>query len=163
MSIFNQLATKALNSLADSKATFPQSNTTLGTFGDVVFSVGMNGEQIQALTFDGFTRSGKANYATHNIHGKKPLLEFTGLDADSVSFSVRLDVALGVEPIAQIKRFKQIKDEGIVGTLIIGGYVFGDFVLDDLKETWRQINGNGILTVAILDLKLTEYIKNARN
>lgn len=163
-SLFNKIARQALSNFtgSESDTSFPQSGTTLGTFGDVVFSVGMNGSQIEAFTFDGFSRDGKANYAKHNVHGKKQLLEFTGLEADAISFSVRLDVALGIDPIEQIKRFKQIKDDCIVGALIIGGYVFGEFVLDDFKENWKQIDGKGRLTVAIIDLKLTEYIKNVK-
>ena len=56
----------------------------VGTWGDIVFSVSRR----QIKTFDGLKWDSGAKYATHDRHLKEPLLEFTGTEVESMSFTM---------------------------------------------------------------------------
>jgi len=136
-------------------------NDIIGSFGDIVFNVSFDGQNIKSYTFDDMSRTLKANYASHNIHGKKQVIEFTGLEAETVSLRIRLDIFLGVDPKTEIDKVRKLLIEHTVNTLIIGGYVLGDFVIESAKEGYIKIDNKGKITVAELDLSFKEYITNA--
>ncbi|MCM1062021.1 MAG: phage tail protein [Eubacterium sp.] len=62
----------------------------IGTLGDVVFSASSRAVR----TISGLKYDSSASYTQHARHLKTPLAEFTGLSADSISFSVLLSVYL---------------------------------------------------------------------
>lgn len=126
----------------------------IGTFGSMVFE--SSGQKVH--TFDDFERRGTAAFAEHAVVEGKPRLEFTGDNLDEVSFTVRLDLAQGIDPEPQITRFREIKAAGEAQTLIIGGVPLGGFVITSLSEKWRIVDNRGRLTLAALDLSLKEYV-----
>ena len=58
----------------------------LGTFGDVVFKV----SDKKVRTFDGLHWKISANYATHDRHLKRDLLEFCGPNLQEISFDISI-------------------------------------------------------------------------
>ena len=56
----------------------------IGTWGDITFAVSRN----QIKTFDGLKWDSGAKYSTHDRHLKEPLLEFTGTDVESMTFTM---------------------------------------------------------------------------
>lgn len=126
----------------------------IGTFDKLVFETSAS----KILTFADFERRGTATFAEHTVISGKPRLEFTGDNLDQVSFTVRLDLHLGVDPAEQIKKVREMKSAGKPGTLIIGGVPLGDFVIINLSEKWQEIDNRGRLILAYLDLSLKEYI-----
>jgi len=124
----------------------------IGTFGDIAFQV--NADKV--FTFDDFKKTLKAGFARHRVIGKKPVIEYTGPDLDTISFSIRLDVSLRSVPADEIKKLETLLGEGVEKNLIVGNTRLGRFVLTDLDETWTKVDSQGNLLAAIIDLKLLE-------
>lgn len=126
----------------------------IGTLGDVAFTVSAS----KVLTFQQLARSGSARYQKHDVISTKPVLEFIGPDLDTITLPIRLDAALGVNPLREITRLKDYKHNGTRLTLIVGGNVFGDFVIDSLSDTWDRVDHRGALLVASVNLSLQESV-----
>ena len=124
----------------------------IGSFGKIVFEVSRD----LVRTFDAFKRKGSATFAEHLVLEGKPRLQHTGSELDRVSFTVRLDTSLGVDPAQEIQKFREIKDTGNPQKMIIGGWVFGDFVLVSLEDNWTRIDGKGRLMTADVNIELKE-------
>jgi phage protein U len=126
----------------------------IGTFGKIIFQTSSN----KVLTFDGFTRKGSAEFAEHPVLGEKPTLQHTGNGLDEITFSVRLDAGLGVNPVEAVEMFRSARAAGDSENLIIGGRVLGRFVIKELEDRWPKITGNGVPLVINVDLTLREFV-----
>ena len=126
----------------------------IGTFGNIVFET--SSERIR--TFDGFARKGSAAFAEHAVVDDKPRLQHTGSGLDEISFSVRLDISLGLNPSDELEKFRDILAAGDAQKLIINGKVLGAFVLTELEESWSRVDNKGRLMVANLNISLKEYV-----
>jgi len=125
----------------------------IGTFGNIVFE--SSSEKVR--TFDGFTRTGKARFSEHEVVDGKARLQHLGTSLDEIAFNIRLDMALGVNPETEINALRDIRNAGEEQRLIIGGKPLGKFVLEEVTENWRRLDGKGVLLVAEVALKLKEY------
>ncbi len=94
---------------------------------------------------------------THEVYGNKPLREFIGPGLDSISMTVRLDLAQGVVPRDELRQMRDQRDKGNVLQFTVGGELVGEYTIADLNEEWRRVDANGVLTVAVVTLKLEEY------
>ena len=74
-------------------------------------------------TFDGMNWDFSADYATHDRHIKADLLEYMGPGIESISFSMTLSVFLGVNPLKEIKKLREMVRKGYAERLVIGGKV----------------------------------------
>ncbi len=128
----------------------------IGTLGDVVFET--SSEKIR--TFDGMKRSGSARWATHDIMAHKPVLEFLGSGMEQISFSMRFDVSLGINPAAELETLRGLRDAGEASQLILNGKPIGEhkWVIESLSENWERIDNLGRLLVATVDITLKEYV-----
>lgn len=126
----------------------------IGTLGPVVFETSSD----KVRTFFDFVRSGEAKYGEHSRIGEKDLLEFLGPGLDTVKFSMRFNVALGVNPRQEIQKLRELRDSGAVETLILAGAPLGNFVVIALEETWSRIDNLGNLLVADIAITAKEYI-----
>lgn len=124
----------------------------IGTFGDIVFTASRE----KVFTFDRLSRRGSANFARHDRLGAKPVLEFTGPGLDEISLTIRLSVALGVEPQDAIDRLVAAKDAGREKALIIGGRLIGNYVITEITDTWDTVTARGRLIAASAALTLLE-------
>lgn len=125
----------------------------IGSFGTIAFTSSSD----QVRTFDGFSKTAEARFTEHALSGKKPQLEFIGPGLESITFSMRLDVALGLNPKKEITRLTQIRDAGEAHPLVIGGDFIGHFVIMTLSENHRAIDNAGRLLLAELSVTLKEY------
>ena len=69
----------------------------VGSWGNITFAVSRQ----TVKTFDGLKWESGVKYSTHDRHLKEPLLEFTGTDVESMSFSIFFSAFLVVNPIAE--------------------------------------------------------------
>lgn len=134
----------------------------IGALGPVVFSVGTTDDEsallgIRAFTFSGLQRQGAAQYASHDIFGRKPLLEFVGTDTEIISLSIVLEASLGVNPAARIKSLRSLRDSGMEVPLIIGSEPQGMWVMESLSEDWQRVDSTGLLISAGVTVSLREY------
>jgi len=127
----------------------------IGSLGEVVFEVSSD----LVRTLDGLRVQYNAKYAQHDIHGRKGLLEFTGLDPTKINFRVRLDAALGVNPKEELAELKDILEAGRAVPFVLDGEPQGWhlWVLEHLNVEQRILNNTGALILAEVTLNLKEY------
>ena len=128
----------------------------IGYLGDIVFEVSLE----KARTFRGFSRKTTGRWATHNLHGKKPELEFSGPDVAEIRFSMRLDAFYGVDPGAETDRILRAVAEGVVLPLSLADEYRGDFVITEVTEEWRHVDNRGRVIVSDLTIRIKEYADN---
>ena len=128
---------------------------TIGSWGDITFSVSRQ----TVKTFDGLKWESGVKYATHDRHLKEPLLEFTGTDTESMSFSMFFSVFLGVNPIAEVSKLLQAMRRGEVHRLVIGpkAYGTGKWVIEKLSYSLDRFDNKGNLLVASADITMKSY------
>ena len=128
----------------------------IGSFGEVVFEV--SSEKVR--TFDNFSRSGSGRWVNHDIISLKPMPEFIGPGQEEISFLVRLDTALGVDPRSELQKLRNMRDAGEVSVLIIGGEPITNnlWALESISEKHKTFSGSGYLIKADAELVLKEYL-----
>lgn len=139
---------------------FRGDRSMIGYLGEVVFEV----SQHQVKTFGDLRRQASVRLASHDLIGRKPLLEFTGPALESLSFSMTLSSFLGVDPVEEVKVLREIRDQGLAVSFVLDGTPQGEglWLLEGLEETWRYIDNNGVPRVIECSLSLKEYIENVR-
>ena len=127
----------------------------VGTLGDIVFSVSRN----KVNTFNNMKWESSARFSTHNRLLKASLVEFTGLDADKISFSMYFSVFLGVDPAKEIIKLLTAERQGKVMPLIIGGrkYSKNNWVVTKTTKELERFDGKGRLLVAKVNVQLLGY------
>lgn len=127
----------------------------IGTLGDIVFSVSRD----QVKTFDGLKWDSSAKYATHERHLKDTLLEFTGTEADSISFNMQFSVFLGVNPMQEITKLLKAQRTGKIMRLVIGSKAYGrnKWVIEKLSNDLEKFDNKGNLLIAKVSISLREY------
>ena len=133
----------------------------IGSFGDVVFE--MSSERIR--TFRDFQIQRSAKYSEHAIHGRKGLLEFSGLSASTASLNIRLDAGLGVNPKEELTALRDILNNHKALLFILDGEPQGDglWVLESLSESYEIVDNKGAVIAVEVSLKLKEYIEVSAN
>jgi phage protein U len=130
----------------------------IGTLGEVVFEVSTS----KVKTFDGMKRSGTGRWATHDIIGQKPVMEYLGPGIEQISFTMRLDVFLGVNPSEELAVLRQMRDTGEAVSFVLEGQPVTDnlWVIESLSEDYPAIDNAGRILVANVDINLKEYVKS---
>jgi len=128
---------------------------TIGTLGDIVFSVSNR----QVKTFEGMTWESSAQYATHNRHLKDVLLEFTGTDADKITFNMYFSVFLGVNPLTELTKLLNAERGGRIMRLVIGSKAYGKhrWVITGTSKNLERFDNRGNLLVARVSVSLMAY------
>ena len=124
----------------------------IGSFGDVVFEV--SSERVR--TFRDFQIQRSAKYSEHAIHGRKGLLEFSGLSASTASLNIRLDAGLGVNPKEELTALRDILNNHKALLFILDGEPQGDglWVLESLSESYEIVDNKGAVIAVEVSLKL---------
>lgn len=129
----------------------------MANLGQVVFQVSSK----TVRTLDELTRSTSPRWATHDIHLKKPKMQFIGPGKDSISFTVTLDKRLGVDPRKEAERFVILAQRGQPMGFAVGGKKMGSYlwVLTGVEQREQRINRKGEITRLVVSLSLEEYAK----
>lgn len=127
----------------------------IGTWGDITFAVSRN----QIKTFDGLNWDSGAKYSTHDRHLKEPLLEFTGTDVESMTFTMFFSAFLGVNPIAEVSKLLKAMRRGEVHRLVIGPKAYGTnkWVITKLSNSLNRYDNRGNLLVAKVSVTMKSY------
>lgn len=128
----------------------------IGSLGNAVFQVSTD----RVFTFRNLARSGTVRLEEHNVIGRKPVLEYIGPGLDQISFSVRLDRFLGVDPEKELERIREAKDAAQELPLIVGGKYLGRWIIAQADESHARHDGSGRLLVADVALTLREVSDN---
>lgn len=129
----------------------------IGSFGDLTFKV----SDKFVHTFDGMNWNFSAKYTTHDRHIKADLLEYMGPEIETISFSMVLSVFLGVTPLKQIKKMREMIKKGYARRLVIGGKVYGSYkwVMESGSVEMQRFDKKGNLWAAKIKVTLKEYPK----
>lgn len=130
----------------------------IGCLGDVIFVT--SPEKILTPSND-MEWSSSAKWQEHERHLGYPMLEYTGMDPDTIQMEIRLSVSLGVDPMEQISKLFRYEREGTLLPLTIGNHGYGIYkwVIKSTKRTLEWFDGNGNLIAATVSLGLKGYVK----
>ena len=127
---------------------------TIGALGSVSFYASSEALHI----FDDLQYKSSANYSEHKLHGKKPLLEFTGFGADELSFDMNLSVLLGGTPNGTHDKLMQMMRNQEVVTMVVGTTVIGSqWVITDVSRKFKTFYKDGQLISCDVSVTLKEY------
>lgn len=128
----------------------------IGSFGDVIFYVSRE----SARTFKDLKRSEGGRFATHDIHLKKPKLEFLGPGLSQVSFKMEFDAFRGMNPAIETDKLIRMQRDGEYHLFIVGNKRFGMkyFVLKSVNINFKIIDNEGRILSAEADVSLEEYL-----
>jgi phage protein U len=124
----------------------------VGSFGDVAFEA--SSERI--MTWNNCVRDASAKFAVHEVVEGKAKLQFLGLGLDEFSLAIALN-ASWCSPETEMRKLDAMRQSGQAHRLILGGRVFGHFVLENVTENRAKTDGQGRTMVAYVQLKLKEY------
>ena len=110
-------------------------------------------------TLRGVTWQGSADISIHKRHLNVGLPEFTGSNPDTITFSVRVSTALGVDPLTEITRLKDYERNGTLLPFVLGEKIYGRFrwLISKSKILLEYYDPEGNLTTADISLTITEY------
>jgi len=132
----------------------------LGSIGDIGFISVFGTDRRKVRTITDFQRSSADRWATSDLILQKPRKQFLGPGLDTVSFTIMLDVNLGMNPRVEMEKLLAYSRDGKVLPLVIGGKPLGvgKWSITGLTQNWTNIDNKGNLLQASLDISLEEYV-----
>lgn len=124
-----------------------------GSLGDVVFETSSD----RILTPNAFSWERSAKYASNDLVGAKPCLEYVAPELSGGTLSIQLREDFGVNPVQAAGRLSQMCHDGEVLRLIIGGQNLGNVVIEKVSQQWKYADGQAP-RVIVLSLTLKEYV-----
>lgn len=73
-----------------------------------------------------------------------------------MSFSIQLHHRF-CNPMEEIERLQAMVDDHKAYSLIVGGFMLGEFVLEEMGADWKTVADNGVIMMATGTLNLKEY------
>ena len=130
----------------------------IGTFGNVILETSND----LVRTFKDMTRDTNVRLASHDIIGKKPVIEWIGPGTDTIKFSMQFNSILGVEPKDEEKKLRDMAQTGKVAHIIVGGEPISDykFIIESISSSGRIYDRDGNLIKSMVDITVKEYPEN---
>lgn len=130
----------------------------IGTFGNIIFETSND----LVRTFKDMTRDTNVRLASHDIIGKKPVIEWIGPGTDTIKFSMQFNSILGVEPKDEEKKLRDMAQTGKVAHIIVGGEPVSDykFIIESISSSGRIYDRDGNLIKSMVDITVKEYPEN---
>ena len=126
----------------------------LASYGKITFKV----TEDEIKIFNNFTISRKARYVAHERINNKPLLQFMGLEADSISFNMQLIEGVTGNIVDDLKALKNMFTKAESHPLFLGQKKIGSFVIESMSEAYNMMDNLGNLETVNVSLSLREYI-----
>lgn len=125
-----------------------------GMLGDVPFEV----TDKTCRTIRNLARSNKANYSTHKLVAKKGILEFTGVDPETITFEVYYSAWLGSNPETWRKKLVKLLEKGKALTFVLGTWPIGtQWVIESLSFNTEYYYKDGTPADYKASISLKEY------
>lgn len=125
----------------------------LGSYGKITFKV----TEKEIKIFNDFSISRKARYVAHERINSKPLLQFMGLDADTISFNMQLVQGLTGDVSDDLKSLQDMFKKAEVHPLFLGQKKLGSFVIESMSEAYSMMDNLGNIEMVTINLSLKEY------
>ncbi len=124
----------------------------IGALGDIAFEF----SEDFSNSIDELRRQRTWKYAEHEIVSGKSKLQSLGRQLDVIAFSGRFLDSFCV-PLTEITRLADAADNEEPLPFAVGDEAFGDFVVESITETWKEVDGDGNPRVIEFDIALKEY------
>lgn len=126
----------------------------IGALGDITFQVSRR----YIKTFNDMKWESSTSYATHQIHLQTPKIEYTGIDADTISFTMNFNVFYGIDPVKEINALEKARLQGKVMRLVIGNKIYGrKWVITKTSKELERFDNKGRLLSAKINVSLLAY------
>lgn len=125
---------------------------SLGSFGPIVFEV----SEIKIRTFNDMSQRKRGRYSVINVANHEQLLQYEGKELQTVSFTIQLHHRF-CNPMEEIERLRGMVDDHKAYSLIVGGFMIGEFVLEEMGADWKTVADNGVIMMATGSLSLKEF------
>ena len=128
----------------------------IGAFGGLVFEV----SGLKVVTFDGYKRTVKAKFASHEIIGRPAVLEFIGRELEEITLTIKLNSQLGVTPEEVAMTLRDMCQRGEPNYLILGETVYteNEMVITEVTESVKYWTGGANVVANQLDVTFKEYV-----
>lgn len=129
----------------------------IGYLGKVIFVVRADILKTEIKTVSNFTYTMSASYAEHDRHLKPPLLEFTGIDSQTITFDIELSVYLGQKSVeSSLKELYEYMKKGTKLHLKLGKKSYGPYrwCIKQLVLNGKTTDKDGNWTTAKLAVSL---------
>lgn len=128
----------------------------IGCLGDIIFEV----SDRRLMTPDNMQMSGSVRIAEHQRAGTTTLTEFTGIDTDKFSLSIKLVEVLGVDVNGMLTRIQRHMERGAILPLVLGTRTYGRYrwQIKSYSAPFETFDGAGNLLSATVTLNLVEYL-----
>lgn len=130
---------------------------TVGCLGNIPFEVSS-----RAVTLlSNLEHSGSATYQTHQRHLSGALVEFSGLEPESITFDLVLSEYLGCKVESSLNRLWSYMQSATAVSFVLGNRTYGKYrwVITDLKSKADYFGRRGEVTQATVSVTLQEYLK----
>ena len=110
-------------------------------------------------TIENFQWTAKAKYATHDRHTKSQLIEFTGLEAQDITFEILLSAFLGADPMTEYAALRKYMDTGWAIPFKMGSHAYGHYrwVITAIQMKGNVTDKKGNWIEATVSVTLKEY------
>ena len=129
----------------------------IGYFGKIRFET----SDKRILTFRDFKRDSSVRSEKHNVIGAKPVKEFIGPELDTITFTIDLSAANGVNPRVDAEKWLRMNRAGQAHMLVIGDRWLGldKWTVENVSQAWNMVFNKGELYSCSVDITLEEYIE----
>ena len=113
----------------------------------------------KAMIFREMEQEEEARWTKHERYLKKPLLQFLGRDAQTLTLDVIVDARHGVSPRKTIDAIRKHMETGKPEYFVMKGKKVcqGKVVITKMTSTWDEVWNRGELVRATVSLELMEY------
>lgn len=127
----------------------------VGCLGDISFAV----FDSHVETIKNMVQNVSARYTTHQRAGGPALTEFTGTDAQTITFDIELAAYLGVNPTKERERLQECVLNGTTLPFVLGNVVYGSYrwVIKSVKFKTLHTDAFGAPTWITASVSLLEY------
>lgn len=128
----------------------------LGQLGEITFEVSAK----VVKTFQDLSRTEAGRWSTQDIVQRKPSLEFLGPGLGTVSFKMKFNAALGVNPRKETDNLIRMAREGKVVPFVLGGKRVGvaKWAVKSVDVDYKYVDNRGNVIIAEANVSLEEYV-----
>jgi hypothetical protein len=128
----------------------------IAIFANKTFEVNAN----KLYTFDGFQYASSLQTEKQDSTNGKPNTYIKGPDLDNVSFTIKLDVAFGIDPRREWEDWRAIMNSQITYPFILGGRPLSpyNFLLLGVTPSNVNFDNKGNILAMDLELKFDEFV-----
>lgn len=114
---------------------------------------------VSCATIKNMVQNVSARYTTHQRAGGPALTEFTGTDAQTITFDIELAAYLGVNPTKERERLQECVLNGTTLPFVLGNVVYGSYrwVIKSVKFKTLHTDAFGTPTWITASVSLLEY------